>query len=172
MDTVPLIAPEDVDATGAPQLDDAPPLDGTDTRPSRPTTRAGRARARQERAAARSSTKADKAPARKAPATSTAKTVATSVENLHSIIGSVALPMASLPTTGLMLVESGKPAGEIWAQLAVRYPVIAKVFTSTGDGALFAQLLMVYYPVIMAMQQEAAMPKEQRAAMAASFSHA
>lgn len=138
-----------------------------DSKPRRrPTTRAGRAAAKQARAAASGQAKPDKTPNRKSTQTGTAKDVALAVQGLHELLGGVVLPMAALPTTGAALAASGPDAGEVWGQLSRRYPAIARLFTGAGDGMLFVKLLMVYYPVIMAAMAEQSTPREERAAMA------
>lgn len=102
-----------------------------------------------------SSTPRERKPrARGAVAQSQAKRVSESVAGLHQLAGELVLPMAGMPVTGAALVSQADAAGAVWAQLANRYPAIARLFTASGDGLLFAQLAMVYMPVITAALAE------------------
>jgi hypothetical protein len=71
------------------------------------------------------------------------------VLGLHQLAGAVVLPMVALPITGQALAAAAPDAAEVWVKLAQRYPAVARLFDTGGDGVLFVQLGMVYAPLVM-----------------------
>lgn len=80
------------------------------------------------------------------------------VAGLHKLAGELMLPMVGKPNTGALLSATGDDAGKAWAALAVRYPMIERIFTTGTDGMLWVNLAMVYWPVLMIAMQEKAGP--------------
>lgn len=138
---------EDLPADTSAPADDVKPVR---RRRTRGTGRAGSSPA----GAAGTAPKADRKPrARKAPAVDT-KHVSESVAGLHQLAGGLMLPAMGMHQTGAMLAGSGEQAGEIWAALAKRYPLVGKLFSAGGDGMLLVQLLMLYGPIVQAAMAE------------------
>lgn len=132
---------------------------GDPIQPARRKSRSGTSRA--ERKARSMGTGSTSTPRERAPR-STAATraqkvdVAGTVNGLHQLAGGLILPMVGKPATGAAFVAAGPDAGKVWAALAKRYPMIEKLFSTGGDGVLWVQLAMVYYPLIsLAMSEKA-----------------
>lgn len=127
-----------------------------ESKPARPTTRAGRKAAAEARRAAKAQ-RADTKPKR--PAT-TKSDVAKSIESLHAMAGMIALPMLGLPQTGAKLAETGPEAGKVWADAVKRYPQLERLFGAGTDGLIIFRLLMVYAPIVSMAVGEKSAPKD------------
>lgn len=130
----------------------------------RPTTRAGRraaAEARKAQAAATGKPAPDRKP--RGPAKPTKANVKASVEQLHSMLGMLALPILGLPETGAALAAAGPEAGDVWAEAVQRYPALEKIFGAGTDGLIIFRLLMVYAPLVTVAMAEKSAPKSPAA---------
>ncbi len=144
------------------QLDAVPPPDPipltspTDAKPSRrPRVRASRAKATAPAAGDKAAPRGRTPAARK---TASAKQVAESVAGVHQVLGVMVLPPMGRHHTAAALLESAEQAGAVWAQLADRYPLIAKLFGGADTMGALMGLAMVYAPIIqIAMAEHAGM---------------
>lgn len=155
MTTDVLAVPGDAPADGLPTPD--PASTEGDARPKR---RPGRPRGSKTTAPAGA---AGTGPADKRPRVATRgrraskKEVTDSATGLHQLAGALFLPKAGLPATGAKVLEKAEDAGELWGELAERYPLIGRLFSSGGDGVLFMKLAMLYFPIFQhAMAEKSA----------------
>lgn len=166
IDSVPPVEPDPI---SSPADEPAAGPDSKPRRSKRPTTRSARAAASAARQANPAATPPkDRAPKAARP-TSTKTQVAQAAQGLHELAGALVLPMAGMPHTGVALVAAAPDAGKLWAELSVRYPAIARVFTGGSDGLLFAQLAMLYFPLITAGLSERSSPSSGPAMDPAAF---
>lgn len=119
-----------------------------DTAPAKPRkSRSGTSRADRKAKSPDAAPRAPRAPAGQAAAD---RRVHDSVLGLHQLGGAViGSPMLSMPITGQALAASAPDAAEVWVKLARRYPAVARMFDTGGDGVVFVQLAMVYAPLVM-----------------------